>query len=83
MLVAALISEGSRSGLLAECFLGGLGYQGQTKSFVEGDIVFWGLAAEGGKARKPVLSWKFEVYVALVPQASKKPLGQYTTTGSL
>ena len=46
--------EGSRSGLLAKWFFGGLGYQGQKTTLVQKHTVFVGLAAEGGKAKKPV-----------------------------
>ena len=48
-------SEGSRSGLLAKCFLGSLGYQGQKTTLFEesGGLL---AAAFGGKANTPVFS---------------------------
>ncbi len=40
------------------------------------------LADEGGKAQKPLVSWKCVFFLALVPQASPKTVGPKTTTGS-
>ena len=40
-------------------------------------------AAPGGKANKTIIFWNMYCFLALVPQASKKPHGQHTTSGSL
>ncbi len=49
-----LFSEASRSGFLAKWLFGGLGYQGQETTHVQGKSVLFGLAAEDGKANKSV-----------------------------
>ena len=67
-----LYPEGSRSGLLAKFFLGGLGYQGQKTTIVQehtGLLALW-------QGQKNSMFLDNCGFLALVPQASKKPLGQ-------
>ncbi len=49
------------------CFFEGLGYQGQTTPFTE-KVGFGGLAAEGGKANKPLVSGKCVVFWPWYPK---------------
>ncbi len=78
--LTAATSKGSRSGCLTKWFFGGLRCQGQ-HIFQKGVFLF-GLAAFGGK-RKTIRFWNMCSFLALVPQACKKPFGQTTTSGSL
>ncbi len=50
---------------------------------IEEHRLFVGLAAFGGKAKQLRMFLKMCGFLASVPQASKKPLGQKTTSGSL
>jgi hypothetical protein len=69
-----LNSEGSRSGLLANCFFGGLGHHGQKPTTFQEQTVFVGLAPVCGKANKPVCYWEVVVFWPWCPRPPKKQL---------
>ncbi len=50
------LSTGSRSGYLAKCFFEGLGYEGQKITHFQKHNCCFGLAAEGGKTNKQLVS---------------------------
>ncbi len=69
--------------LSAKCFSGGLGYQGQKTTRVQTNSVFWHCRRRRQGQQKHNYPEKVWFVLALVPQASKQPLGKTTTTGSL
>ncbi len=75
------LSKGSRSCFLAKWFLEAWCTKQQNRTVSRNNFVF-GLAAEGGKSKQTNLFPKMSGCLALVPQASKKPLGQKITSAS-
>ncbi len=65
-----------------QVFFGGLVYQGQSTILFHNNCGFWALPP---KAARPNNQDFLQTvwFLALVPQASTKPIGQKTTTGSL
>ena len=61
--------------------LGGVGYQCQQRHTFSGNGWSVRLAAYGSKTKKTLFSSRFMFCLALVPQASQKPLGQENTYG--
>ncbi len=74
-------SKGSRSVVLAKWFCWRHGVPSPKNHTVSRKSCFVGVAAEGGKAKRQLVSEKSVVLSALVPQASKKTLGQQNHFG--
>ncbi len=70
-------------GFWPSVLLGSLWYQGEQTTHFQETNTFWGLAAEGGKAKKPIVSGKCVVFGLGTPGLEQKPLGQKAITGSL
>jgi hypothetical protein len=64
-------------------FVGGLGRQGNKNHTSSGTDLFFGLAAEGGKANKPLVSRTCVVCWPWYPRPPKSHLAKQTTSGPI